>query len=144
MKTRLFDASSIMLLTKRQPKKAPDILEGEYILDLTKYEVGNAVWKLNKLIDTTDASTAIEAIEQVHNLTALMEVTGIEGEEETRDTMKIAYETGLSFYDSAYLSTACARDLKLVTEDGSLVKRAKELGLDCLSAEKLTGHEKTG
>jgi hypothetical protein len=34
-----------MLLAKRHPDKASAALEGEYVLDYTLYEVGNAVWK---------------------------------------------------------------------------------------------------
>jgi len=48
MKTRLFDASAIILLIKRHPDTASTTLEGEYILNLTPYEVGNALWKINK------------------------------------------------------------------------------------------------
>ena len=134
MKTRLYDASSIMLLAKRNPETAWATLEGQCILDLTRYELGNALWKVAKLIDKSDKSTALEALEHVHSLTALMEVMRPEGLEELTDTMKIAFDTGLSFYDSSYIQTARRNGLDLVTEDGQLMKRAKELGLGCLRA----------
>ena len=133
MKARLFDASSIMLLVKRYPEKTSIILEGEYLLDLTMYEVGNVIWKINKLINKSDKSTALDAIEQAYNLTALMEVIKIEGVEEFKNTMRIAFEGGLSFYDSAYLHTAGRKGLTLVSEDDRLSKRAMEFGVNCIT-----------
>jgi len=134
MRTHLFDASSIMLLTKRNPEKVSTTLEGQYILDLTRYELGNALWKVAKLIDKHDKPTALEALEQVHSLIALMEVMRPEGLEELTRTMETAFDTGLSFYDSAYIQTARRNDLVLVTEDERLIKQAKELGLGCIRA----------
>lgn len=134
MRTRLFDASSIMLLAKRNPEKASTTLEEQCILDLTRYELGNALWKVSKLIDKSDKSIALEALKQVHSLMALMEVIRPEGLEELTGTMETAFDTGLSFYDSAYIQTARRNDLVLVTEDERLMKRAKELGLGCIKA----------
>jgi predicted nucleic acid-binding protein len=134
MNTRLFDASSLMLLAKRNPEKASTTLEGQGILDLTIYELGKALWKVAKLIDKSDKSTALEALELIHNLTALMELMRPEGLEDLTGTMEIAFDTGLSFYDSAYIQTARRNGLVLVTEDERLMKRAKELGLNCIKA----------
>lgn len=131
MRTRLFDASSIILLAKRSPATAPATLEGEHILDLTKYEIGNAIWKLNKLINKTDKSTAMESMEQAYHLTALMETISLEEQRELTDTMEIAFDGGISFYDSAYLHTARERGLTLVTEDERLRRQATALGVNC-------------
>jgi len=134
MRTRLFDASSIMLLAKRTPETASTTLEGECILDLTRYELGNALWKVGKLIDKSDKGTTLEALEQVHSLTALMEIIRPEGLEELTGTMETAFDTGLSFYDSSYIQAARKNSLDLVTEDIQLMKQAKELGLNCIRA----------
>ena len=132
MKTHLFDASSIMHLTKRHPDKASTLLEGEHILDLTKYEVGNAIWKIYKLIEKTDKITALEAVTQAYHLMALMEVVKVEGVEALAGTMEIAFDEGLSFYDSAYLQSAKKLGLTLVTEDKRLSKRAVDVGVTCI------------
>ena len=137
MKTHLFDASSIMHLTKKHPDKASTLLEGEHILDLTKYEVGNAIWKIYKLLEKTDKSTVIDAVTQAYNLMALMEVIKAEGMEELTDTMEIAFDEGLSFYDSAYLQSAKKLGLTLVTEDKSLSKRAVDVGVTCIQIDDL-------
>ncbi|WP_054856544.1 hypothetical protein [Vulcanisaeta sp. JCM 16159] len=41
----LFDASSIMNIIKHMKRGALSILRGNYVLDLTMYEIGNALWK---------------------------------------------------------------------------------------------------
>jgi predicted nucleic acid-binding protein len=137
VRTRLFDASSIMLLAKRSPESASEVIEGELVLDLTRYEVGNAIWRLHRLIERDGAPAAVEAAAMAHDLMALTEETGVDGEEGMRATMRAAYETGLSFYDSAYLSTAASMGLVLVTEDAQLRRRAEERGLSCASAAGL-------
>ncbi len=134
MRTLLFDASSIMLLAKNKPETASATLEGQYILDLTRYELGNALWKVAKLIDKSGESTAQEALEQVYSLVTLMEVIRLEGLEELAGTMETAFDTGLSFYDSSYVQAARREGLVLVTEDERLMRRAKELGLGCIRA----------
>lgn len=137
MNTRLFDASSIMQLAKRHPYKASTLLEGELILDLTIYEVGNAVWKIYKLIEKTDKTTALEAITQAYHLMALMDVIKVEGVEALAGTMEIAFDKGLSFYDSAYLQSAKKLGLTLVTEDKRLHKRAIDVGVNCINIDDL-------
>jgi predicted nucleic acid-binding protein len=126
-----------MHLTKKHPDKASTLLEGEHILDLTKYEVGNAIWKIYKLLEKTDKSTVIDAVTQAYNLMALMEVIKAEGMEELTDTMEIAFDEGLSFYDSAYLQSAKKLGLTLVTEDKSLSKRAVDVGVTCIQITDL-------
>ena len=137
MKTHLFDASSIMQLAKRHPYKASALLEGELILDLTKYEVGNAIWKIYKLIEKTDKSTALEAVTQAYHMMALMDIIKVEGVETLADTMEIAFDQGLSFYDSAYLQSAKRMELTLVTEDKRLHKRAIDVGVKCIKVDNL-------
>jgi len=132
MRARLFDASSIMLLAKKCPDKASATLEGEHLLDLTMYEVGNAIWKVSKLVNKSDKSAALDAVEQAYYLTALMEVAKVEGVEGLTGTMEIAFDGGLSFYDSAYLHTAKRWGLTLVTEDERLFRRAREVSVDCV------------
>jgi predicted nucleic acid-binding protein len=137
MKAHLFDASAIMQLAKSHPDKAPSTLEAGSMLDLTIYEVGNAIWKINKLIGKMDKPTALDAMEQTHYLTGLMEVLKVEGVEELTATMEIAFDGGLSFYDSAYLQVARRRGMTLVTEDERLLRRAREVGVNCIKVKDI-------
>jgi predicted nucleic acid-binding protein len=137
MTNHLFDASSIMKLTKKHPHKASTLLEGEHILDLTKYEVGNAIWKIIKLIEKTDKTNALEAVTQAYHLMALMEVIKVEDVETLTGTMEIAFDKDLSFYDSAYLQSAKKHGLTLVTEDTRLHKKALDAGVTCIQIDDL-------
>jgi predicted nucleic acid-binding protein len=129
MKTRLFDASAIMLLIKRHPDEASVELEGEYILDLTIYEVGNALWKISKLLDKSSASKALQAIEEAYSILSLMDVQKLGGAEDLAQTMEIAHEKNLSFYDAAYIQVTRRMGLTLVTEDMRLFRASEELGV---------------
>jgi predicted nucleic acid-binding protein len=101
------------------------------------YEVGNAIWKVSKFINGSDKSAALDAVEQAYYLTALMEVTKVEGLEGLIDTMEIAFDGGLSFYDSAYLHAARSTGLTLMTEDERPLRRARELEVNCAQVKDL-------
>ena len=136
MSTRLFDASAIIMLAKRNPDKASAALEGECLLDLTLYEVGNALWKINKLIGKSDKSTALDAINEASHLMAQMEAIRVK-EGDLKDVMEIAFDTNLSFYDSAYLHVARRRSLVLVTEDEGLLRNSVKVDVRCLRVKDL-------
>ena len=129
MNTQLFDASTIILLIKRHPEKATKTLDEEHILDLTIYEIGNALCKINKLLDKTDAPKALQAIKEAHPLLSLMNAQKLEDAEDLTQTMEIAHQKNLSFYDAAYIQVAKRMGLTLATEDTRLLKASEELEL---------------
>lgn len=126
-----------MLLTKRSPEDAPKTLRGEYLLDLTVYELGNAIWKINKLFKNGDRRAALEAIEQVHHLTALMTRYEAKDRRVLTSIMGNTFKHNLTFYDSAYLTIASKLNLTLVTEDKKLAQAAKEADVPVNSTETL-------
>jgi len=136
MKACLFDASAIMLIAKKHEEKASKILEGGAMLDLTFYELGNAIWKIHKLIEKSGKSNALEAAQQAYYLTDVMRVLKVEELEGFINTMKVAFDGGLSYYDAAYLHVAARDELTLVTEDQVLLKRAGEVEVRCLQASE--------
>jgi len=122
----LLDASSLMLLIKKADVKLTvECLQDSLILDLTFYEVGNAVWKESDLLKFltpeeakrlgTMAQTVLAKIDQVTN----------EGED-FQKILEIAQDEKLSFYDSSYVFFAKQRGLPLVTEDKKLEMKAKK------------------
>ena len=131
---RLFDASAILLLAKRCPEQTSTILENQLRLDLTIYEIGNAVWKINKLINKSEKPSALDAVEQACNMIALMDFRRVEDVEEIVGAMDLAYEYNLTFYDSCYLFVALKTGVTLVSEDQAIVKAAKKKGIRCISA----------
>ena len=123
---KLFDASAIILLTKNHPHEAPELLKHEHLLDLTLYELGNAIWKINKLLKNGDKNTALESTEHVIHLTALMNKHEIKNKQTYLSIMENASQYNLTYYDSAYLTTAQQHKLTLVTEDKQLEKAARK------------------
>jgi predicted nucleic acid-binding protein len=56
--------------------------------------------------------------------------------EEASETMKLATEQGLTYYDAAYLHRAEGNQ-PLVTEDDKLRMKAKEIGVEAITVKHL-------
>ena len=56
----LMDASAILKLVRTGKELALDLLEGNALLTLTPYEVGNALWKGAKLLGRITLEEAME------------------------------------------------------------------------------------
>ena len=126
MKSHLIDASSLMLLLKKADVQIElDCLRVSYLLDLTFYEVGNAIWKdtcLTKFL-TKKESEALRNKVQI-----VLERTDRIASEATnfQKIFDISESERLSFYDSSYLFTAREKRLVLVTEDKELRAKAEK------------------
>jgi len=121
----LLDASSLMLIIKKaDPKLTVECLQDALILDLTFYEVGNAVWKESTLLKflTTEQAKRIGTIAQI--ILSKIDQAANEGED-FQKILEIAQDEKLSFYDSSYLFFAKQRGLTLVTDDKKLEMKAK-------------------
>lgn len=124
MKDRLFDASSLLNVVRTQDSRSIGILNKQYILDLTVYEVLNAIWKLSyreKKI-TQEQSSAL--LDSILLLMQRMNVVGIKGLEKRMH--ELATKEGLTAYDSSYLTLAEKLDLVLVTDDRELERAARK------------------
>ena len=126
MKRYLLDASAFMFLIKKSNAKSViECLQDSIVLDLTYYEVGNAIWKestLTKFLTPEDSKT-LEKVAQ----TILMNTDRITSEAVTfQKILEIAKNEKLSFYDSSYIYFAKEKDLKLITEDKQLKAKAQK------------------
>jgi len=126
MKHHLLDASAFMFLIKKSNAKgAIECLQDSTVLDLTYYEVGNAIWKestLTKFLTPEDSKT-LEKVAQ----TILMKTDRITIEAAVfQKILEIAKNEKLSFYDSSYIYFAKEKDLKLITEDKQLKAKAQK------------------
>jgi predicted nucleic acid-binding protein len=122
----LLDASALMLLIKKADVESTvACLKDSLILDLTFYEVGNAVWKestLSKFL-TPEETKRIGSLYQ----TILAKIDQAKNEsEDFQKILEIAQDEKLSFYDSSYLFFAKQRGLPIVTEDKKLEMKAKK------------------
>ncbi len=91
------------------------------VLDLTKYEVGNVLWKEHKRGRVADLESAAALFREV-----LRHIREIEVEaDDLPGVLRVAVERDLSFYDSSYVYEAESRGIKLVSEDEEIVERCQ-------------------
>lgn len=122
MKGRLFDTSALLNIMIKNGSKAQKLLKSQSILDLTIYETGNVIWKLAYLQKRITHQQACKLLESFLLLKQNMHVLGTDGIEEKIKNLSL--DTGLTFYDSAYVMAAQKAGLVLVTDDVSLAKSA--------------------
>ena len=126
MKRFLIDASSLMLLMKTANIQTElDHLRTSFLLDLTFYEVGNAIWKetcLTKFLTKNESEVLRNRIQ-----TVLTRIDKILSEASNfQKILDISESEKLSFYDSSYLFAAKEKGLVLVTEDKELRIKAEK------------------
>lgn len=117
----ILDTSALYPLLKRLGEKAASLLTRLMILDLTKYELGNVLWREYKLGLLEDWENAAE---QWSRIIGEMPVHPIDVPH-LKEVKKIAVERDLTFYDASYVYVAETQDLKLITEDEDLLSKCK-------------------
>jgi predicted nucleic acid-binding protein len=111
----LFDASSLVYAIKL---KRIGVLAGNYVQELTIYEVLNALWKeayILRRMSRKEAESLLDVFVQLLSYLKILDLRGLESE-----VFKIAVENGLTAYDASYLTLARREKLTLVTEDVKL------------------------
>jgi predicted nucleic acid-binding protein len=126
MKRHLIDASSLMLLMKTANIQIElDYLRKSFLLDLTFYEVGNAVWKescLTKFLTKNETEVLRNRLQ-----TVLARTERIPSEASNfQRILEISESEKLTFYDSSYLFAAKEKGFVLVTEDNKLRAKAEK------------------
>ena len=116
----LFDASAILNLVRRLGERSLKILRGNYILTLTIYEIGNALWRETKLLKKLTADEAEEIMRAIITLTKFMQVIALE---DPVEVLRTSNEIETTFYDAAYVVTALRKGLTLVTDDKRLAAK---------------------
>jgi len=122
----VLDTSSLLNLVRHLGSDSITYLKGNYILTLTIYEVGNAVWKEASLIKRISMDEARELLSSLEHVYTFMEVTQPRNLHTVLDT---AHLLGITFYDASYIIAAHELDASLVTDDKRLIKRI-EAGRD--------------
>ena len=102
-----------------------DLIKGEYVLDLTFYEIGNALRKLH-----LDGKLTLEDAKSLMNvMTSLMDRIIIVirvSELNLSEVLRKAVESRITFYDASYVIAARSRELILVTDDVKLAQAASK------------------
>ena len=104
------DASATYHLFKRLKALVYDVIRNVCILDLTNYEVGNAIWveAVRGLI--SDRSSLFKAWANIFKTLAELEI------EDVADVEEIALKLNLKFYDASYIYVTYKKKLTIVTE----------------------------
>ena len=135
----LLDASALMLLIKKaDTETSVECLQDSLILDLTFYEVGNAIWKESTLMKflTQKEAERLGTIAQTI-LANIKRITN--GAEAFQKILEIAQTEKLSYYDSSYVYSAKEAGLPLVTEDKELRMKARKY-VDISTVATLLSH----
>ena len=122
----LFDASSMVQVIKSyEEEKTLRLFSENCILDLTKYEVGNALWKEHMLRRAIEADELKELLGLLRTIILRTKVTSIDAQD-LPDVAEVAEKERITFYDASYVIAAKVQNLTLVTEDANLAKAASK------------------
>ncbi len=120
---RVFDASALLNVIRLLGTESYQYLKGSYILTLTLYEVGNALWKETTLMNKLSIS---EAQSLMNSMERVFRILNIAYPRNVALTLKLAHELRLTFYDASYITVSHELDAELVTDDMKLRKRVAE------------------
>lgn len=124
MKDRLFDASAILNVVRNKDSQSIEILNKQYALDLTLYEVSNAIWRISYREKKITQEQSYVLLDSILLLMQHMKVVGIHGLE--KHVQELAMKEGLTVYDASYLALAEKSNLVLVTDDRELERAARK------------------
>ena len=115
----LLDSSAIF---KAIRTNRVDAMLGNYTIELARYELGNTIWKestLRRRVTEEESKRLIRLVKQVLRVTEMLR-TDCQEEE----ILEMAEKLKLTFYDASYLFHAKDRNLTLITEDETMIKKA--------------------
>ena len=125
----LIDASALYTLLKRRKDMVVEIIDASAIIDLTKYEIGNALWVEWRRGLIEDPKRTMRGWMKL--LSFIREIQLDKGElDEVED---LALELSLPFYDASYIYIAQRMGLTLLTDDVEMRDKAAKLGVKTLT-----------
>ena len=125
----LLDASVLYPLIVRMRERVMELSHLFSVLDLTRYEVGNVLWKEHGRGRIKDLGAAVEMFEEFFDEVEVRRAPEMEA------VLRLAVEEGLTFYDASYLAAAREAEIVLVTEDEDLVRFPESINVEKLLKE---------
>jgi len=116
----VFDASALLNLVRSAGSSAFNYLKGNYILSLTLYEIGNALWRETTLLKRIPVSEALSLLESISNIRKIMDTINPRN---NLLVLKLAHELRITYYDSSYIIASYELNAGLVTDDEKLRKK---------------------
>jgi predicted nucleic acid-binding protein len=101
------------------------ILGESCILDLTKYEVGNTLWKEYMSHHIIEEDEFRELLALFQNIILRTKILTVEASN-LSDVADVAAKEKITFYDASHIVIARHQDLTLVTEDEQLSKTSSK------------------
>lgn len=89
------------------------------VSSLTRYEVGNVLWRENKQKKLKDPTRIATIFSEALNPLRVLEIDSL------ANVLAVAIERNLTFYDASYAYLAEKEKLALVTQDTELLKKCK-------------------
>ena len=120
---RLFDASALLNILRMLGEKTLAHIKGAYILSLTPYEIGNALWKEATLLNRISFEEATHLLSTIEFLLRYLNMVDPQNKQLV---LEIAHKLKVTYYDASYIVTAAELDAELVTDDSRLRKRIEE------------------
>jgi predicted nucleic acid-binding protein len=120
----LLDASAVLQVIKSfEDERALRVFDENYVLDLTKYEVGNGIWKEYALRHALTEEEFHEFLASLRTVVDRAELL-VPDPRNLLEIAQIAAKEKITFYDASYIAMAKIRKLALATEDSKLSKVA--------------------
>jgi len=113
----LVDASAIYPLIVKLREGLLTYMDMFVVLDLTRYEVGNVLWKEYKSGRIRDLGSIVALFEMVFDSFDKLSIDRLDG------VLRIAVERDLTFYDASYVYVAEKMGMSLVTEDHEILEK---------------------
>jgi len=119
----LFDSSALLNIIRVRKQNAYGLLKGNLTLSLTKYEIGNALWKEALLLGRISFEEASEALSLLDKVLEIMEIVY---PKRSNLAFRLAFDLQVTYYDASYVAASIENDAKLVTSDVKLARRIEE------------------
>lgn len=119
----LFDSSAILNTIRNMGGNAISILKSNYILTLTIYEIGNAIWKEAKLQKRIELNEALILLNNISRILSKMRMIVIDN---PAKVLRVAYLMRITYYDASYITAIAENNLILVTDDRKLLNKIGE------------------
>ncbi len=143
--SHLIDASSLLNIVRTLGENSVDRLKGQYTISLVYYEVGNAMWKESSILGRLTLEETSKILSFISKLHRHMNIIHPEQEKSLlKRILENSARLNLTYYDSAYLTTAEKLKATLVTDDRQLRAKSKQLKVKAVtSSEYCTSQRET-
>jgi predicted nucleic acid-binding protein len=119
----IFDASALLNIIRSLGSDSFNYLKGNYILTLTPYEIGNALWRESTLLKRISNE---EAFKILNLISSSYKILNMVSPKDMLLVLKLAQALRVTYYDSSYLVASKELNADLVTDDENLSKRVLE------------------